>query len=119
MTICVVALLGGRTKEEWASWVKSRVENKIGWDTPQDIAPVFKSQPSTGRQAGGGGVLSALAGGFGGEDGEDGNDGNSSLRLPSGLANALSGAGIVFRPSSDGARDSEGDMVYEVSFSKS
>jgi protein phosphatase 2C family protein 2/3 len=27
MTVVVVALLGGRTKEEWAAWVKERVEN--------------------------------------------------------------------------------------------
>lgn len=116
MTICVVALLGGRTKAEWYEWVKSRVEQKIGWDTPQDIAPVFNSQPSrTGGGGGGGGVLSALAGagGFGAE--ENDGSGNNALRLPSGLAQALSGAGIVFRPSGDGSRDQDGDMVYEVS----
>ena len=30
MTVVIVALLGGRTPEEWQSWVKERVEKK-GW----------------------------------------------------------------------------------------
>lgn len=28
MTVVVVALLGGRTVDEWRSWVKERVEKK-------------------------------------------------------------------------------------------
>lgn len=28
MTVVIVALLGGRTKEEWQAWVKERVQNK-------------------------------------------------------------------------------------------
>lgn len=30
MTVVIVALLGGRTNEEWQAWVKERVENKGG-----------------------------------------------------------------------------------------
>lgn len=34
MTILVVALLHGRTKAEWYSWVADRVKNRIGYETP-------------------------------------------------------------------------------------
>lgn len=52
MTLCVVALLGGRTKKEWYEWVKQRVDSQVGWDTPEDIAPVFNVQAtSSGRGA--------------------------------------------------------------------
>lgn len=97
MTICVVALLGGRTKEEWYAWVKERVDKQIGWETPEDIAPVFGNQPGAGGGGlsigrlggmGGGSVLSALAGNLGQQgDGDDG-EGNGTLRLPEGLAGA-------------------------------
>lgn len=30
MTVVIVALLGGRTVEEWRAWIKERVENKGG-----------------------------------------------------------------------------------------
>jgi hypothetical protein len=41
MTICIVALLGKRTKQEWYDWIKESVEKKEGHDTPMDIEPVF------------------------------------------------------------------------------
>jgi len=98
MTISIVALLGGRTKEEWYAWVKERVEKQIGWETPDDIAPVFSSQGggaggglSIGRLGGmgGGSVLSALAGNLGqGGEGDDENEGSGTLRLSEGLAGA-------------------------------
>jgi protein phosphatase 2C family protein 2/3 len=101
MTVCVVALLGGRTKEEWYAWVKERVDNKVGWETPEDIAPVFKQAAagsagagagpgglSLGRLGalGGGSVLSALAGGM--AQGEEDDERAGALRLPGGLAGA-------------------------------
>ncbi|KAK0556921.1 Protein phosphatase 2C 2 [Tilletia horrida] len=61
MTICIVGLLNGKTKEEWYAWIKERVENKVGWDTPEDIAPVF--QQSAGGLGGVGGLRGALSGG--------------------------------------------------------
>lgn len=95
MTICVVALLGGRTKEEWYAWVKERVEKQVGWETPEDIAPVFTNQGGNDggmtMGLGGGSVLSALAGnlGPGQEDDEDERGGSgATLRLPGGLAGA-------------------------------
>ncbi|TFK35248.1 phosphatase 2C-like domain-containing protein [Crucibulum laeve] len=36
MTIIIVALTHGRTKEEWYAWIKGRVENKYGYDTPRN-----------------------------------------------------------------------------------
>lgn len=32
MTVVIVALLGGRTLEEWTAWVKERVDKKSEWD---------------------------------------------------------------------------------------
>lgn len=97
MTICVVALLGGRTKEEWYTWVKERVEKQVGWETPEDIASVFNGQGNSGGMAvgglgamGGGSVLSALAGnlGAGGDDDDERDGQTATLRLPGGLAGA-------------------------------
>jgi protein phosphatase 2C family protein 2/3 len=34
MTVLIVAILNGRTKEEWYSWVTDRVNRKYGYDTP-------------------------------------------------------------------------------------
>lgn len=120
MTICIVALLGGKTKEQWYAWVKDRVEKQVGWETPEDIAPVFSGAGQGGGLSvgglggmGGGSVLSALAGNLGaGMDDDDGDGSNPTLRLPGGLAGALGGAGIVFRPGSQ--TDENGDVVYEA-----
>lgn len=43
MTILIVALLGDRTKQEWYDWVKQRVENNVGYETPESVPPVFRS----------------------------------------------------------------------------
>jgi protein phosphatase 2C family protein 2/3 len=100
MTFCVVALLGKRTKAEWYAWVKERVEKQVGWETPDDIAPVFKTQGSGGDGSGGisvgraggmggGSILSALAGNLGqGDDDDEEGQGGSTLRLSEGLAGA-------------------------------
>lgn len=133
MTFCVVALLNGRTKQEWYSWVKERVDNKVGWETPEDIAPVFQPR-SPGSNAASGGIMNPqgllqhlLPGGvgFGGEDSEflrSGDDGEGSgqrggvplrgLRLNAGgLAAALGGGRIVLRP---GEPDEKGESTYEA-----
>ncbi|TKY88642.1 hypothetical protein EX895_002273 [Sporisorium graminicola] len=116
MTVCIVALLNGRSKDEWYKWIKDNIEvAHDGHVTPAQVAPVFQSaQPtSRGQESGNDGTVSIqslLSGGLArGEDGEDGAAG--SLRLPGGLAGALSGAGIVFRP---GGRSDEGEVVYEA-----
>lgn len=116
MTVCIVALLNGRTKDEWYSWIKDNIEvPKWNRTTPKDVAPIFKStQPSSRGQDGGMdgtvSIQSLLSGGLArGEDGDD--EAAGSLRLPGGLAGALSGAGIVFRP---GGRSDGGEVVYEA-----
>jgi len=43
MTLLIVALLGDRTKTEWYEWIKQRVENKVGYDTPENVPPVFRT----------------------------------------------------------------------------
>ena len=43
MTIIVIALLHGRTKEEWCSWIKDRVENSIGYKTPNYLPQLYSS----------------------------------------------------------------------------
>lgn len=48
MTVLIVALLGGRTKAEWAEWVKSRVESGEGYKTPKDEVDPFAQGPRGG-----------------------------------------------------------------------
>ncbi|CCU97351.1 unnamed protein product [Malassezia sympodialis ATCC 42132] len=43
MTLLIVALLGDRTKAEWYEWIKERVDNKVGYDTPENVPPVFRT----------------------------------------------------------------------------
>ena len=43
MTMLVVALLNGKTKEEWSTWVTDRVKNNVGHATP-DALPQLYSQ---------------------------------------------------------------------------
>ncbi|CAD6891700.1 unnamed protein product [Tilletia caries] len=120
MTICVVALLNGRTKKEWYAWVKERVDNNVGWETPDDIAPAGVGGMLRGMQFGQGGGAGGPGsgmfsnfGGFGG--GNDGDDGDSHvINLPAGLAGALSSAGIVLRPSRQPNED--GETVYEARY---
>lgn len=116
MTVCVVALLNGRTKEEWYEWIKENIETpKNNRTTPKDVAPVFKSTQSASRGQDSGmdgtvSIQSLLSGGLP-RNGDDDDESGGQLRLPGGLAGALSGAGIVFRP---GGRSEEGEVVYEA-----
>lgn len=41
MTVLIVALLHGRTKEEWQSWVTDRVKNNYGYKTPSDLPQLY------------------------------------------------------------------------------
>ncbi|KAG8730824.1 Protein phosphatase 2C 2 [Ceratobasidium sp. 414] len=41
MTMMVVALLHGRTKEEWYDWVADRVQRKWGYDTPEELPQLY------------------------------------------------------------------------------
>ncbi|SOV01525.1 related to PTC3 - ser/thr protein phosphatase PP2C [Ustilago sp. UG-2017a] len=117
MTVCVVALLNGRTKQEWYDWIKENIEvPRYGHRvTPKDVAPVFRNSPFTwrGQKTGIDGpvsIKSLLSGSLPRNDDDD-DEAGGQLRLPGGLAGALSGAGIVFRP---GGRSEEGEVVYEA-----
>ncbi|KAH8925725.1 PP2C-domain-containing protein [Atractiella rhizophila] len=64
MTVLVVALLNGRTKEQWYDWVKERVDNKVGHDTPESVQDPFTRRSNLGYGAfGRGGPLSGTLGG--------------------------------------------------------
>jgi protein phosphatase 2C family protein 2/3 len=39
MTVLIVAILNGRTKEEWYSWIHDRVESNYGYATPTNFPP--------------------------------------------------------------------------------
>lgn len=41
MTVLIVAILGGRTKEEWYSWVTDRVKQKYGYETPNTLPQIY------------------------------------------------------------------------------
>lgn len=41
MTAMVIALLGGRTKQQWYEWVGQRVRDKVGYDTPEELPQIF------------------------------------------------------------------------------
>lgn len=43
MTILIVAITHGRTKEEWYKWVTERVQSGVGYETP-DYVPQLYSQ---------------------------------------------------------------------------
>lgn len=93
MTVVVVALLNGRSTEEWQAWVKERVDKKIGYDTPESVPDVFPNQPPA--PSGGLGMGGYRIGGAGG-----------------GLANIasiLSAQGITFRTPEEDS-DEEGDL---------
>ncbi|KLO11478.1 PP2C-domain-containing protein [Schizopora paradoxa] len=41
MTVMVVALLNGRTKQEWYDWIKERVEKGHGFETPTEPPQIY------------------------------------------------------------------------------
>ncbi|WVQ85699.1 hypothetical protein IAT38_007865 [Cryptococcus sp. DSM 104549] len=93
MTVVIVALLNGRTPEEWQAWVKERVEKKIGYDTPESVPDVFPESQSPSQ--GGGGLAGSgfrVGGGAGGL---------------ANIASILGASGITFRPTYDSDDDED------------
>jgi len=41
MTILVVALLNGKTKDQWRAWVTDRVKNRVGHTTPEALPQLY------------------------------------------------------------------------------
>ncbi|OCF43257.1 PP2Cc protein phosphatase [Kwoniella heveanensis CBS 569] len=96
MTVVIVALLNGRTPEEWQEWVKDRVEKKYGYDTPESVPDIFgQNQASAGGNAlssAGFRVAGAGAGGL------------------ANLASILGASGITFRPAYESDEDEDEDI---------
>jgi protein phosphatase 2C family protein 2/3 len=42
MTVLIVAILQGRTKEEWYTWVTDRVKQKYGYETPIYLSSLYE-----------------------------------------------------------------------------
>ncbi|BEI90186.1 uncharacterized protein CcaverHIS019_0302560 [Cutaneotrichosporon cavernicola] len=92
MTVVVVALLGGRTHEEWQAWVKDRVDNKVGRDTPESIPDIFGQAPPSVGGFSGGGFRIAGAGGL------------------VNIASILGASGITFKTPDDDDDDDDDEM---------
>lgn len=43
MTVVIVGLLRGRTKEEWYDWIADRVEKKVGYETPKELPQLYSA----------------------------------------------------------------------------
>ncbi|KAG8936301.1 Protein phosphatase 2C 2 [Tulasnella sp. 419] len=43
MTVIVVALLNGRTEEEWYDWIADRVEKQHGYETPKQLPELYSA----------------------------------------------------------------------------
>lgn len=41
MTVLIVAILGGRTKKQWYSWVTKRVKKNYGYETPRQLPKIY------------------------------------------------------------------------------
>ncbi|KAH7919585.1 PP2C-domain-containing protein [Leucogyrophana mollusca] len=41
MTVLIVALLQGRTKQEWYQWITDRVKTRYGYDTPDTVPQIY------------------------------------------------------------------------------
>lgn len=88
MTVIIIALLNGRTKEEWYAWVKDRVARQYGYDTPEQVPQIFPPRTPSRMQ---GAVRSNL-------DEPDGTGLRISAGGLGGLARALSNGPISFHP---------------------
>ncbi|KAG9052319.1 Protein phosphatase 2C 2 [Serendipita sp. 407] len=93
MTMVVVAILNGRTLDQWYDWMVDRVERKHGYATPEDLPQVFpESRIQSAQQR------TRNASTFG-------NPASVTLRGPGGfgaLARVLGAGGITFNPTRGG-----------------
>lgn len=97
MTMIVVALLNGRTLDQWYDWVADRVEQKVGYETPEDLPQVFSESR----------ILAAQQRAQYRNNSAFGPAGSINLRGPAGfgaLARVL-GGGISFNPTSRTTND--------------
>ncbi|TFK52534.1 PP2C-domain-containing protein [Heliocybe sulcata] len=45
MTLLIVAILHGKTKEQWYEWIKDRVDQNYGFETPKEVSPLYAAGP--------------------------------------------------------------------------
>ncbi|KZW03340.1 PP2C-domain-containing protein [Exidia glandulosa HHB12029] len=63
MTLIIIALLRGRTKEEWYAWVKERVERGHGFPTPAGLPELYPHHRAAFQPSRQNGVVSRGLGG--------------------------------------------------------
>lgn len=51
MTILIVALLNGKTKDQWKAWVTNRVKNHVGHATPEALPQLYSQNRLTAFKA--------------------------------------------------------------------
>ena len=90
MTIMIVALLGGRSKEEWYDWIGDRVRRHYGFETPSEVPQVYAPSRINAFQA----RRMALDN----RNAEYGGAPSYHATSPFGFARSLLGAGISFNP---------------------
>lgn len=91
----LVAFLNGRTLDQWYDWMADRVEQKLGYATPDEYPQIFAESRILAAQQ-----RAAFRGSNGGGFGA----GGLTLRGPGGfgaLARVLGGGGISFHPASN------------------
>ena len=94
MTMILVAILNGRTLDQWYDWIADRVEHKLGYATPNEYPQIFAESRILAAQQRAA-FRSSNGGGFG--------TGGLTLRGPGGfgaLARVLGAGGISFHPTS-------------------
>ncbi|KZV70179.1 PP2C-domain-containing protein [Peniophora sp. CONT] len=98
MTAMIVALLNGKTKEEWYAMIKDRVQNHYGYNTPDALPQIY----ATNR------LISFRAR----REAMDRNRDTMAGHPLGGLARVLGGSGISFHPGTGVVSDG-GTLVYE------
>ncbi|KII90856.1 hypothetical protein PLICRDRAFT_39460 [Plicaturopsis crispa FD-325 SS-3] len=118
MTVMIVALLNGRTKEEWYSWIADRVKQQYGYPTPAEPPQIYlqsrlmafrarrevqqRQRESRDDDNGGGGLLGGSSG-FGGFARVLGSTGGISFQPGSGI---MSDTGALMFGNDDSDDDS-------------
>ncbi|EJC98112.1 PP2C-domain-containing protein [Fomitiporia mediterranea MF3/22] len=123
MTVLIIALLNGRTKEQWYDWMEDRVKRKYGYPTPEEVPQLYapsrinafrarrqayeeraRDRANSGDSGSDSGSDSGFAGVFGGR-------GMGPAGGLGGFARSMLGAGITFHPSTGIAPD-DGTLMF-------
>jgi protein phosphatase PTC2/3 len=96
MTMIIVALLNGRTLDQWYDWIADRVQQNVGYETPEDLPQIFSESRILAAQH---------RSQFRNSNSAIGTGGSINLRGTSGfgaLARVLGAGGITFNPAPRG-----------------